>query len=577
MRNYDPTIKPAWGAEFNHDHPLAADLFGYYPFLEGTGGVTPNLAGPVSPASFYGGTATWSPGQDGVAIETFRNGAHGWKIDASPSFSGALDDVTVFWKGRIGSYVDGYIERPLAYFGDYGVDWSIGIGTMWTGGSGYIIMGSVVVGGTAYRVQPTYDWRDKDLSIVVTRRKANSAVTMYINGISQGTTAAGSDVSLRTVGSTSQSIIHCVNNLDASQTQVGRCEFAGYARRWWSAEEARLLHQEPYALLKPAISRTYFLSGGGAVTVSPSAATAVATRTNPTVVLGSLVLSPTAASAAAAATAPTVVQGSLALSPTAASAATSVTAPTVVQGSVAVEPSTAAAAASVTNPTVVLGSVSVAPTAADASAETAGPTVVLGSIAISPTAASARALAVDPSVSLGGDLGVAPAAAIAKAAVVSPTVVLGSLAINPTHGSARALAADPTVALGSTTASPSAAEAGTETGATVVLGSTAASPAPAAVRTAGTDPTVVLGSLALAPTRLTARALATDPTVILGSLTLTPSPCAAACSTSVTVSSAVRLPRTGLVALEAEHDLRVMNVAHNLQVLESENGLGVLR
>ena len=180
------------------------------------------------------------------------------------------------------------------------------------------------------------------------------------------------------------------------------------------------------------------------IVITPTAASAAATASDPTVVLGALTITPTAASAAATASDPTVVLGALTITPTAASAAATASDPTVVLGALTITPATASAAATASDPTVVLGALTITPTAASAAATASDPTVVLGALTITPTAASAAATASDPTVVLGA---ITPTPASAAATASDPTVVLGALTITPATASAAATASDPMVTI----------------------------------------------------------------------------------------------------------------------------------
>jgi len=89
----------------------------------------------------------------------------------------------------------------------------------------------------------------------------------------------------------------------------------------------------------------------------------------------SVSITPSAASALASVVAPTVVLGSLSITPSPAQALGSVVAPAVVKGSISITPNYLASIAGVAQPTVIKGSVSITPSFARAIASVIAPTV----------------------------------------------------------------------------------------------------------------------------------------------------------------------------------------------------------
>jgi hypothetical protein len=191
------------------------------------------------------------------------------------------------------------------------------------------------------------------------------------------------------------------------------------------------------------------------VTVTPAAASAVAAKVDPAVVLGSLSLSPVAVSAIGAVVDPTTVLGSLNLIPAVASVVGAVVDPTVILGSLAIEPSAASAIGVVIDPTVVFGSLSVSPAAVTVVVVTIDPAVLGGGVEVTPAAASVVGAVVDPAVILGA-LALSPAAVSVVAERVAPTVILGSITVSPDVDLVVVGVVDPAVIFGSVMIAPEA-------------------------------------------------------------------------------------------------------------------------
>lgn len=229
----------------------------------------------------------------------------------------------------------------------------------------------------------------------------------------------------------------------------------------------------------------------------------------------SVTVTPTAASAVAAKVDPTVVQGTITLTPNAASAVADKVDPNTVQASISITPTPGAVIARKVDPTVVLASIVLSPAAAAAVAASEGPVTVLGSMVVTPDPAAAVAAAIGPSVEQ-GSLIIVPTAASAVAGKVDPTVIRGSITINPVDVSAVAGRNGPQVVLGTLVFTPSPAEAvAAGVDPNVSAGALLVQPASASAIAAGADPTVLLGSIALAPQAASAVASAVDPAVII--------------------------------------------------------------
>jgi hypothetical protein len=263
-----------------------------------------------------------------------------------------------------------------------------------------------------------------------------------------------------------------------------------------------------YALFGPAEA--------GGVSVTPTAATCIASTTAPTVVLGSQTITPVVSSAIARTTAPTAVLGSQTVTPVVSSAIASITDPAVELGSIVVTPVVSNAIASVTDPDVEFGSVLVTPAVASAIAKTIDPTVVItgGSETVTPTAATCIASTTAPTVVLGSQT-ITPVVASAIVSIANPTTTLGSIATTPGAASAIVSVSNPDVELGSIIVTPVAASAIASVIAPDVLGGgVTVTPVIAASIVSVSNPLVVLGSLAVTPDPATVIARVVAPTVI---------------------------------------------------------------
>lgn len=204
----------------------------------------------------------------------------------------------------------------------------------------------------------------------------------------------------------------------------------------------------------------------GGVTVTPAAAAAVASKADPTVILGSLSITPSAISAIAAIFGPVVIEdGDILFTPDPASAIAGKADPNVILGSLIITPTPISSIGATFNPTVILGSLSITPDPILAIAGNAGPTVILGSLSLMPTPIAAIGAVFGPTVIEGGGLIITPAAASAIASGVDPSVILGSVVVSPGAAAAIASASGPITIYGSLTITPDPATAvGTTTG-----------------------------------------------------------------------------------------------------------------
>ena len=268
--------------------------------------------------------------------------------------------------------------------------------------------------------------------------------------------------------------------------------------------------------------------------VEPALAAAIASATNPTVILGALVIVPAAASSPATASSPAIILGAIVIAPTAAASAGTATAPTVILGAVVITPAAGTADATATAPAVILGALTLGPGSAASAATATSPAIVLGAVAVAPDPAQAAASATAPDVQAGGAISVTPGAATATADAIAPAVILGALTLAPAVASAAASAPDPTVEAGSAI-SVTPAAAITDAAAiapTVILGAITASPDPATAAASAPDPAVGIGGLSIEPAAASASATTGDPVVILGALVIVASAATAQASAS---------------------------------------------
>lgn len=234
---------------------------------------------------------------------------------------------------------------------------------------------------------------------------------------------------------------------------------------------------------------------------------------------GGVTVSPTAASAVAAVVAPVVGLGSVTVTAGAVGAVGAVATPAVVLGAVTLTPGAAGAVGAVVGPGVELGDVTFSPAPAAVVGAVAGPSVVLGDLVVTPGAAGAIGGVAGPSVDTGGAITFSPAPAGAVAAVGQPVVELGDLVISPAAAAAIAGRAGPTVELGDLVISPAAAAAIAAIVAPAVADSFSFSPGPAGAVGAVAGPAVVLGSLVFQPAPAVAVA-GVDGPIVLGSVSL---------------------------------------------------------
>jgi hypothetical protein len=146
----------------------------------------------------------------------------------------------------------------------------------------------------------------------------------------------------------------------------------------------------------PCISATYSIP----VIVTPSAASAISTKTDPSVVLGSISVTPAHASAISTKTDPTV-SIAFTIYPAAVTAIAKSLDPTLIFGSTSITPAASSSIAHATDPSLWWGSASITPAASSSIAKTTAPDVVLGSLSVTPSTASAVAKTINPRVTSG--------------------------------------------------------------------------------------------------------------------------------------------------------------------------------
>jgi len=305
--------------------------------------------------------------------------------------------------------------------------------------------------------------------------------------------------------------------------------FAEYSRTL-SEFEASMISE--YGALSIRIVGTFFIAGGcgvswlefslpdasgGDVEVSPTAVSVIASRTNPTVVLGSITISPAARSAITTSVNPTIVAATT-YTPNASSAVASRINPSVILSSIAITPSAGSTIASRDGPNVVLGSVLISPTASQAIATKTDPAIILSSISLTPNAATTICSSQDPDIV--SDLVIAPTELYSIAQTENPSVINDViLAIQAIHAVTSGVA--PETILGSITISPQASTVASATNPTVILGSITVTDTSSTVASS-TNPTVALDDLVYSPAAAQTIASATQPAIILGSLSITP-------------------------------------------------------
>lgn len=272
----------------------------------------------------------------------------------------------------------------------------------------------------------------------------------------------------------------------------------------------------------------------GSITLTPTAISAIASRAGPTIIHGSIIITPTPISAIGSRAGPTLIFGSMTITPPAISAIAGNAGPTVVLGSLTITPGAVSAIAAIAGPSIILGSIVITPSAISAIGGNSGPVIILGSLTITPTAISAIGATYGPTVILGGDVIITPEAASAIASRFGPDVILGSLTIAPTAITAISGISGPSVILGSLNITPTPISAiGATSGPTIILGSLVLTPDSSSAIAAVFGPTVLEGgNIIYTPEPAAAIASKADPTVILGSLTVTPGAVAAVGATS---------------------------------------------
>ncbi len=235
-----------------------------------------------------------------------------------------------------------------------------------------------------------------------------------------------------------------------------------------------------------------------AIVVTPSPASAVSGKAEPTVVLGSLSLSPTNSSAVSNRVDPVAVLGSLSITSNPASSVSGRVDPTVtiINPSVSITPSPASSVAGNNGPTAVLGSQSITPSQASAVSGEFDPVFIAGNLNLTSVQASAVAAKVDPTVTITNpSVSVTPSAAVSVAANVDPVVVHGPIILIPDTASVVAGKLDPVVMLG---------------GLSIVV-------SPVTVVGGKVDPAVIQGSLSYSPTAAFAIGSKFDPTILIAS------------------------------------------------------------
>jgi hypothetical protein len=136
------------------------------------------------------------------------------------------------------------------------------------------------------------------------------------------------------------------------------------------------------------------------ITVTPGAASAIASSANPTAVLGSVSSSPVAATSISATAAPTVniAIPPIVITPDKREVIARTANPSVRLGSVTVHPAEAKSPAGVKNPTVIQSSITVTPSASRVITQTAAPTVSIVTTTLTPAAAGVIASTIAPNV-----------------------------------------------------------------------------------------------------------------------------------------------------------------------------------
>lgn len=163
-----------------------------------------------------------------------------------------------------------------------------------------------------------------------------------------------------------------------------------------------------------------YVAGGGPLVFSPSAASASATGSNPTLAFGGIVLAPSASVATAVTPDAVRTLGGITLTPPAAVATASTPNVTMTGGGITMMPSAASATAAGATPTRLFGGVIFSPSAAAATATTPTATRTFGGIVLMPSAAGATAVAVSVTVTGMGTISALVRAEIALRLVLAP-------------------------------------------------------------------------------------------------------------------------------------------------------------
>lgn len=472
-----PILVPTRPAILDRTNPLARGLVGYWPMVEGTGGIITDISGNGNTGTITG--ATWQSSPMGNSL-FFDGSTATVMLNANGVYTNAQAKANGWtWYAVV-------MLHP---------DWAEHFGTALAGSRHWITTGNLPGGGIrAYSVAAdnycfqaqVYDGAYRtvlndvlslglsDISVphhVAALLTADGVLDCYVDGVPSG--ASYDTVNMASLYSTTNS------EISSTADEWGGSVIALMVyNRGLTASEINSLYREPNQLIWHPRSPGWisYAAAGGDVTVSPGALNFVASGIITDVELGSTAATPAASSFVLSSVGPGVVLGSLTVSPTAISAVLSSVDPSIAFGSITISPTALSAVLASIDPAAVQDSMTVSPTALSVVLASVDPTVALSGIVVSPTALSAILSGADPTTVL-GDITVSPTALSAVLASIDPAIMGGTVDITPNPLSFILASADPSVVLGSTIASPEASF--------LIL--------------AKTDPSIVLGSMSVTP------------------------------------------------------------------------------
>lgn len=190
--------------------------------------------------------------------------------------------------------------------------------------------------------------------------------------------------------------------------------------RCLTQDERLWVNAEPFDLMVPYVSRTYFLPTG-AQTVQPTGMASTLAFGSPTVQTDAQILSPPSLPSTLAFGAPTVAPGAVAVEPTGLPSAVTFGSPEVVPGAVVVLPPAIASTLAFGAPTVTAGGLVLQPTGMPSTLAFGGPTITPGTVVVAPTGL-ASALAFGGPTIVAGAVTILPPSIASTLAFGAPTI-----------------------------------------------------------------------------------------------------------------------------------------------------------